>query len=41
MIKLVSRILTEDLEQITGGRVILEGEIVPAADRLEEIIREA
>ncbi|MFZ5633312.1 MAG: anaerobic carbon-monoxide dehydrogenase catalytic subunit [Bacillota bacterium] len=38
--KLVSKILTGDLEQITGGRVILEGEIVPAADRLEQIILE-
>lgn len=38
--KLVSRILTEDLEQITGGRIILEGEIAPAAQRLEQIILE-
>ncbi|MFZ5648289.1 MAG: anaerobic carbon-monoxide dehydrogenase catalytic subunit [Bacillota bacterium] len=36
--KLVSKVLTEDLEQLTGGRVILEGEIIPAADKLEEII---
>lgn len=38
--KLVSKILTEDLEKVTGGRVILEGEIVPAAERLEQIILE-
>ncbi|MFZ5643115.1 MAG: anaerobic carbon-monoxide dehydrogenase catalytic subunit [Bacillota bacterium] len=36
--KLVSKILTEDMEQLTGGRVILEGEIVPAADALEKVI---
>jgi carbon-monoxide dehydrogenase catalytic subunit len=38
--KLVSRVLTGDLEQITGGRVILEGEIMPAAEKLEQIILE-
>lgn len=30
----VSRVLTEDIEEITGGNVILEGEIVPAAEKL-------
>lgn len=38
--KLVSRVLTEDMEQFTGGRVILEGEIVPAAEKLAEIIEQ-
>lgn len=36
--KLVSRVLTEDMEQLTGGKVILEGEIVPAAEKLAGII---
>ncbi|WP_333871780.1 anaerobic carbon-monoxide dehydrogenase catalytic subunit [Desulforamulus putei] len=36
--ELVSRVLTEDMEQLTGGKVILEGEIVPAAEKLEAII---
>lgn len=38
--KLVSRVLTEDMEQLTGGRVILEGEIVPAAEKMTEIIEQ-
>lgn len=35
---LVSKVLTEDMVQLTGGQVILEGEIVPAADKLAAII---
>jgi carbon-monoxide dehydrogenase catalytic subunit len=38
--KLVSKVLTEDLEELTGGKVILEGEIIPAADQLETIIKQ-
>ncbi|SFG22913.1 carbon-monoxide dehydrogenase catalytic subunit [Desulfotomaculum arcticum] len=38
--KLVSKVLTEDMEQLTGGKVILEGEIVPAAEKLAEIIEQ-
>jgi len=36
----VSKVLTEDMEQLTGGKVILEGEIVPAAKKLAEIIEQ-
>ncbi|OAT87095.1 anaerobic carbon-monoxide dehydrogenase catalytic subunit [Desulfotomaculum copahuensis] len=36
--KLVTRVLTEDMEKLTGGRVIVEGEIVPAAEQLEAVI---
>lgn len=36
--KLVTEVLTSGLEQITGGRVIVEGDIVCAADALEGII---
>jgi len=36
--KLVTKILTEDLENLTGGKLILEDDIVKAADKLEEII---
>ncbi|ACV63689.1 carbon-monoxide dehydrogenase, catalytic subunit [Desulfofarcimen acetoxidans DSM 771] len=38
--KLVSKVLTEDLKELTGGKVILEGEIIPAADQLETIIKQ-
>jgi len=38
--KLVSKVLTEDMEQLTGGKVILEGEIAPAAEKLAEIIEQ-
>lgn len=38
--KLVSKVLTEDMEQLTGGKVILEGEIVPAAEKLAEIVEQ-
>lgn len=38
--KLVSKVLTEDMEQLTGGKVILEGEIEPAAEKLTEIIEQ-
>ena len=38
--ELVSRVLTEDMEQLTGGKVILEGEIVPAAEKLAAIIEQ-
>ena len=36
--KLVTKVLTEDLESLTGGKLILEDDVVKAADRLEEII---
>ncbi|WP_422445149.1 anaerobic carbon-monoxide dehydrogenase catalytic subunit [Thermoanaerobacterium sp. DL9XJH110] len=36
--KLVTKILTRDLPDITGGQLILEDDIQKAADRLEEII---
>lgn len=35
---LVTGVLTEKMTELTGGQVIVEGEIVPAAERLEEII---
>lgn len=34
----VSKLLTEDLEGITGGRLIIEDDVVKAADKLERII---
>ncbi|WP_234125001.1 anaerobic carbon-monoxide dehydrogenase catalytic subunit [Clostridium hydrogenum] len=34
----VSKLLTEDLENITGGRLIIEDDVVKAADELEKII---
>ncbi len=36
--KLVTKVLMEDLPKITGGRLIVEGDVVAAADKLEEII---
>ena len=36
--KVVTKLLTEDLENLTGGKLVLEDDIVKAADRLEEII---
>ncbi len=36
--KVVTKVLTEDLETLTGGKLILEDDVVKAADRLEEII---
>lgn len=36
--KLVTRLLTEDLKALTGGRLILEDDVSKAADRLEDII---
>jgi carbon-monoxide dehydrogenase catalytic subunit len=36
--KVVTKVLTEDLENLTGGKLILEDDIVKAADKLEEII---
>ncbi|ADL07116.1 anaerobic carbon-monoxide dehydrogenase catalytic subunit [Thermosediminibacter oceani] len=38
--QLVSKVLTEDVEQLTGGKVIVEGEIVPAAEKLADIIEQ-
>jgi len=38
--RLVSKMLNEDMEQLTGGKVILEGEIVPAAEKLAGIIEQ-
>lgn len=34
----VSKLLTEDLEEITGGRLIIEDDVIKAADELEKII---
>lgn len=36
--KVVTKVLTEDLVNITGGQLILEDDVIKAADRLEEII---
>lgn len=36
--KVVTKVLTEDLESLTGGKLILEDDIIKAADKLEEII---
>ncbi|MBE3584623.1 MAG: anaerobic carbon-monoxide dehydrogenase catalytic subunit [Thermoanaerobacter sp.] len=36
--KLVTRVLTEEMEKLTGGRVIVEGEIGKAAEQLEAVI---
>jgi carbon-monoxide dehydrogenase catalytic subunit len=36
--EVVTKLLTEDLKDITGGQLILEDDVVKAADRLEEII---
>lgn len=36
--KLVTEVLTSGLEQITGGRVIVEGEVACAAETMEKVI---
>jgi len=36
--KLVTKVLTEDLENLTGGRLILEDDVISAADELEKVI---
>lgn len=36
--KVVTKVLTEDLEGLTGGKLILEDDVVKAADKLEELI---
>lgn len=36
--KVVTKVLTEDLQGLTGGQLILEDDVLKAADRLEEII---
>ncbi|MEA4826445.1 MAG: anaerobic carbon-monoxide dehydrogenase catalytic subunit [Clostridium sp.] len=36
--KIVTKILTEDLVNLTGGQLILEDDVIKAADRLEQII---
>lgn len=38
--EVVTKILTEDLVNITGGQLILEDDVVKAADRLEKLIIE-
>ena len=38
--KLVTRILTEDMVSLTGGRVIIDPDGKSAADKLEAIIQE-
>ncbi|GAW91937.1 anaerobic carbon-monoxide dehydrogenase catalytic subunit [Calderihabitans maritimus] len=37
---LVTKILTEEMKNLTGGQVIVEGEVIPAAEKLESIIVE-
>lgn len=37
---LVTKVLTEDLINITGGQLILEDDVMKAADRLEQIVLE-
>lgn len=34
----VSKLLTEDMESLTGGKLIIEGDIKKAADKLEETV---
>ncbi|MBV7275668.1 anaerobic carbon-monoxide dehydrogenase catalytic subunit [Clostridium thailandense] len=36
--KVVTKVLTEDLETLTGGKLVLEDDVVKAADKLEEIV---
>ncbi len=38
--KLVTKILTEDLQEITGGRLIVDNDAVSAANTLEQIVLE-
>lgn len=38
--KLVTKVLCEDMKSLTGGQLIIEGDVLKAADRLEEIIME-
>ncbi|SHH98683.1 carbon-monoxide dehydrogenase catalytic subunit [Sporobacter termitidis DSM 10068] len=38
--KLVTQVLSEDMKTLTGGQLIVEGDVVKAADRLEAIIVE-
>ncbi|MBB6217841.1 carbon-monoxide dehydrogenase catalytic subunit [Anaerosolibacter carboniphilus] len=38
--KLVSQVLTKDMKNLTGGQLILEDDIILAADKLEEIVIE-
>lgn len=38
--KLVTQVLTEDMKNLTGGQLIIEDDIMMAADRLEEIVIE-
>ena len=36
--KFVTKVLTEDLQSLTGGQLILEADVIKAADRLEQIV---
>lgn len=36
--KVVTKVLTEDMKNLTGGQLIVEGDVIKAADKLEEII---
>lgn len=36
--KTVTKVLTEDLESLTGGKLVLENDVMKAADELEKII---
>lgn len=38
--ELVTKVLTDDLKNLTGGQLILEDDVMKAADRLEEIVLE-
>jgi carbon-monoxide dehydrogenase catalytic subunit len=36
--KVVTKVLTEDLQSLTGGQLVLEDDVIKAADRLEQIV---
>lgn len=36
--KIVTKVLTEDLEELTGGKLIMDDDVVSTADKLENII---
>ncbi|MDR3595900.1 anaerobic carbon-monoxide dehydrogenase catalytic subunit [Clostridium sp.] len=36
--KVVTKVLTEDLQSLTGGQLVLEDDVIEAADRLEQIV---
>lgn len=36
--KIVTKVLTEDLEELTGGKLIMDDDVLSTADKLENII---